>query len=188
MRAIRLLTESRGSVLLISMVMLLVISVLAITSFQTSDVEMTIAGNDVRKTQALMAAEAGLAGLSIEDTALPGSGAYAFDLACARIEAAAAAAREADIVLCARADGWLQRSYDQDEAVRRCEAFAAGLRNRPEADVCVFAHAGVIRILACHLTGRSYDDYLAIAVPTGSVLEVDLASATLREGGAACAT
>jgi len=71
-----------------------------------------------------LAAEAGLAGVSIEDTALPTTGAYPFDLALARIEAAVAAAREAGIVLTARADGWLQRSYDQAEALRRCAAFA----------------------------------------------------------------
>ncbi|MEL6997489.1 MAG: isocitrate lyase/phosphoenolpyruvate mutase family protein [Pseudomonadota bacterium] len=71
-----------------------------------------------------MAAEAGLAGVSIEDTDLPGTGAYAFDQAVARIEAAVEAAHNADIVLCARADGWLTRSYDATEAVRRCQAFA----------------------------------------------------------------
>ena len=39
-----------------------------------------------------LAAEVGLAGISIEDTELPDSGAYAFDLAVERIRAAAAAA------------------------------------------------------------------------------------------------
>lgn len=72
-----------------------------------------------------LAAEAGLAGVSIEDIALPADDAYPFDHAVARIAAAAAAAREAGIVLCARADGVLRRVYDEDEAVRRCEAFAA---------------------------------------------------------------
>lgn len=71
-----------------------------------------------------LAAAAGLAGVSIEDIALPADDAYPFDLAVARIEAAVAAARDVGIVLTARADGWLRRSYDQDEAVRRCEAFA----------------------------------------------------------------
>jgi 2-methylisocitrate lyase-like PEP mutase family enzyme len=72
-----------------------------------------------------LAAAAGLAGVSIEDIALPAEDAYPFDLAVARIEAAVSAALDVDIVLTARADGWLRRSYDQDEAVRRCEAFAA---------------------------------------------------------------
>jgi 2-methylisocitrate lyase-like PEP mutase family enzyme len=80
---------------------------------------------DVVAETVRLAAGAGLAGVSIEDIALPANDAYPFDLALARIEAAIAAAREVDIVLTARADGWLRRSYDQDEAVRRCEAFAA---------------------------------------------------------------
>ena len=71
-----------------------------------------------------LAAEAGLAGVSIEDTAVPTTGSYPFDLALARIEAAVAAARSAGIVLTARADGWLLRNYDQAEVLRRCEAFA----------------------------------------------------------------
>jgi 2-methylisocitrate lyase-like PEP mutase family enzyme len=71
-----------------------------------------------------LAAEAGLAGCGIEDTDLPGSGAYPFDLALARIAAAVEAAHDAGIVLTARADGCLTRSYDADEAVRRCRAFA----------------------------------------------------------------
>ena len=71
-----------------------------------------------------LAAEAGLAGVSIEDTDLPGTGAYAFDLALERITAAIEAAKAANIVLSARADGWLNRSYDGAEAVRRCAAFA----------------------------------------------------------------
>lgn len=74
-----------------------------------------------------LAAEAGLAGISIEDTTLPGSGAYAFDLAIERIAAAVAAARALprDFVLVARADGILQGSYDTDEALRRLKAFEA---------------------------------------------------------------
>ena len=71
-----------------------------------------------------LAAEAGLAGLSIEDMDLPGSNPYPFDHAVARIEAAVAAAKDVDIVLCARADGWMHRAYDGSEAVRRCQAFA----------------------------------------------------------------
>lgn len=71
-----------------------------------------------------LAAEAGLAGVSIEDSAVPSTGSYPFDLALARIEAAVAAARAAGVVLTARADGWLMRNYDQAEALRRCVAFA----------------------------------------------------------------
>lgn len=71
-----------------------------------------------------LAASVGLAGVSIEDTDLPDTGAYDFDLAVERIVAAVEAAKAANIVLSARADGWLNRSYDGAEAVRRCQAFA----------------------------------------------------------------
>ena len=71
-----------------------------------------------------LAAEAGLAGVSIEDIALPRDEAYAFAQAVERIEAAVEAARAADIVLTARADGCLRKSYDQAEALRRCATFA----------------------------------------------------------------
>jgi len=71
-----------------------------------------------------LAAEAGLAGVSIEDTDLPDTGAYEFDLAVERIVAAVEAAKAENIVLSARADGWLNRKYDGAEALRRCQAFA----------------------------------------------------------------
>lgn len=72
-----------------------------------------------------LAAEAGLSGCSIEDTALPGKGAYDFDLAVERIRAAVSAARTLPrpFVLCARADGFLTGAYDVDEALRRIAAF-----------------------------------------------------------------
>lgn len=74
-----------------------------------------------------LAAEVGLAGISIEDTALPAASAYPFDLAVERIRAAADAARSLsrDFVLVARADGVLNGTYDMDEAVRRVRAFDA---------------------------------------------------------------
>lgn len=73
-----------------------------------------------------LAAEAGLAGASIEDTDLPGSGAYWFQHALERVRAAVAAARALprDFVLVARADGLMTKSYDLAEAMRRAEAFA----------------------------------------------------------------
>ncbi|KKB13034.1 PEP phosphonomutase [Devosia geojensis] len=72
-----------------------------------------------------LAAEVGLAGISIEDTALPGSSAYPFELAVERIRAAAAAARALgrDFVLVARADGVMNGAYDMNEALRRIRAF-----------------------------------------------------------------
>ena len=70
-----------------------------------------------------LAAEAGLAGLSIEDVAT-GGGAYPFETAVERIGTAMEAARSVDIVLCARADGVMTRDYDVDEAERRVRAYA----------------------------------------------------------------
>jgi 2-methylisocitrate lyase-like PEP mutase family enzyme len=72
------------------------------------------------------AAEAGLAGASIEDTDLPGDGAYAYFLAVERIRAAVAAARALprDFVVVARADGLMTRAYGMREATRRAQAFA----------------------------------------------------------------
>lgn len=72
-----------------------------------------------------LSAEAGLAGISVEDTALPDAGAYPGDLAVERIRAAVAAARALprDFVLVARADGVMTGAYDLDEAIRRIRAF-----------------------------------------------------------------
>ena len=71
------------------------------------------------------AAARGVAEGGIEDMALPSGEPYPFDLAVARIEAAAAAARSApaDFVLTARADGVMHGCYDLDEAIRRLQAF-----------------------------------------------------------------
>lgn len=71
-----------------------------------------------------LAAEAGLAGCSIEDTTLPDGGSYSYDEAMARAKAAIEAARESGIVLTLRADGILAKSYDEAEAIRRCQGFA----------------------------------------------------------------
>ncbi len=73
------------------------------------------------------AAAAGLAGCSIEDTMLPDTAPYPFDIAAARIKSAAAAARDAaeDFVLTARADGVLNGHYNLAEAVWRLRAFEA---------------------------------------------------------------
>jgi len=72
-----------------------------------------------------LAAEVGLAGISIEDMDLPGATPYPFELAVERIRAAAAAARAlpGDFVLVARADGIMHAAYDITEALRRLKAF-----------------------------------------------------------------
>lgn len=73
-----------------------------------------------------LACEAGLAGLCIEDTDLPGDGAYDRALAVERIRAAVTArkALPRDMVLIARADGCLTGTYSLDEAIARVQAFA----------------------------------------------------------------
>ena len=74
-----------------------------------------------------LSAEVGLAGISIEDTALPDTGVYDYDLAVDRIRAAASAARALpkDFVLCARADGVMNGVYDLAEGIRRIQGFEA---------------------------------------------------------------
>ena len=72
-----------------------------------------------------LAAEVGLAGISIEDTLLPSASVYNFELAVERIKAAAATARSlsADFVLVARADGLMNNKYDLSEAIKRIQAY-----------------------------------------------------------------
>jgi 2-methylisocitrate lyase-like PEP mutase family enzyme len=74
-----------------------------------------------------LAAEVGLAGISIEDAAPPDAAAYDFELAVERVRAAAAAARalKRDFVLVARADGVMNGKYDMAEGLRRIRAFDA---------------------------------------------------------------
>ncbi|MFQ6552400.1 isocitrate lyase/phosphoenolpyruvate mutase family protein [Aestuariibius insulae] len=72
-----------------------------------------------------LAAEAGLAGICIEDVALIDGKAYDQTLAVERIRAAASAARALprDFVLTARADGLMIGVYDEAEATARLQAF-----------------------------------------------------------------
>ena len=75
-----------------------------------------------------LSAEAGLSGISVEDTQMiPGNAPYAFDLAVERIKAGAAAARalRRPFIFCARADGVMHGTYDLTEAIRRLQAFEA---------------------------------------------------------------
>ena len=80
--------------------------------------------DEVAKT-IILAAEAGLAGCCIEDSALPSLTPYEFAPAVERIEAAVQAARslDEDFVLAARADGIMTGQYDTAEAIRRLQAF-----------------------------------------------------------------
>ncbi len=75
-----------------------------------------------------LAAEIGLSGLSIEDTAMvAGTPAYDFDLAVERIRAGAAATRALGrpFIFCARADGVMHGTYGLAEGIRRLQAFEA---------------------------------------------------------------
>ncbi len=74
-----------------------------------------------------LAAEVGLAGISIEDTALPAATPYERALAIERIQAAASAARALpkDFVLLARADGVMNGQYDLKEALARIKGYEA---------------------------------------------------------------
>lgn len=85
------------------------------------------APDDVAETVRL-AGEVGLSGCSIEDTnPVAGAPAYGFDLAVERVRAAVAAARALGrpFVLCARADGVMNGSYDLAEGISRLQAFEA---------------------------------------------------------------
>lgn len=75
-----------------------------------------------------LAGEAGLSGISVEDTRIaPGAPTYDFGLAVERIRAGAAAARSLGrpFVFCARADGVMHGSYTLAEGIRRLQAFEA---------------------------------------------------------------
>jgi len=83
--------------------------------------------DDVAETVRL-SGEAGLSGISVEDTQMiPGTAPYAFDLAVERIKAGVAAARALNrpFIFCARADGVMHGTYDLKEAIRRLQAFEA---------------------------------------------------------------
>ncbi|MWB79524.1 isocitrate lyase/phosphoenolpyruvate mutase family protein [Pseudooceanicola sp. 216_PA32_1] len=138
-----------------------------------------------------MACDAGLAGCSIEDTALPDSTAYEFDLAVERIKAAVAAARALprDFVLVARADGILQGSYDTDEALRRLKAFEAAGADclyaplpptfEDLARICAEIEAPVNALISGTFASYTREDYARIGVARIS-LGGSLARATHR--------
>ncbi|MEM9748645.1 MAG: isocitrate lyase/phosphoenolpyruvate mutase family protein, partial [Actinomycetota bacterium] len=118
-----------------------------------------------------LAASTGLAGLSIEDTDLPETGPYEFDLAVERIEAAVGAARSAagDLVVLARADGVLNGTYDVDEGIRRLQAFervgadAVYLPGPPGVDalcrICASVSAPVNALAAGPFTSLTRNDF-----------------------------
>ncbi len=82
------------------------------------------APEDVAQT-VRMAARARLAGCSIEDAMGPGKGLYGFEAAVARVEAAARAAAAHDMMLTARAEGFIRGAPDLEEVIRRLRAYEA---------------------------------------------------------------
>ncbi len=93
----------------------------------TADLEDGYADNPEGVAETVrLAAEAGLSGVSIEDSD-PGDNATSrpFDQAVKRAAAAAEAARHHNVVFTARADGLLSGAYNVDEAVKRLVAFAS---------------------------------------------------------------
>lgn len=123
-----------------------------------------------------MAAEVGLAGICIEDIALPSAAAYDFDLAQERIAAASAAARALphDFVLTARADGIMTGAYDSDEALRRLIAFEEAGADclyaplPPDMDalarICAATIAPVNALVAGKFTRQTHADFAKIGV------------------------
>ncbi len=75
-----------------------------------------------------LAADAGVAGLSVEDyTGHAERGLYDFDLAVARVAAARAALdrTQSGVLLTARSEGFIRGAPDLDATIRRLQAFAA---------------------------------------------------------------
>ena len=98
-----------------------------------------------------LAAEAGLSGISVEDTQMvAGNPAYAFDLAAERIRAGAAAARALGrpFVFCARADGVMNEVYDLAEGIQRLQAYEAAGADLLYLPVPTGGQAGLAKVLA----------------------------------------
>ncbi len=128
------------------------------------------APQDVADTVKAAAAD-GLAGCCIEDTALPSVEPYEFGDALERVEAGVEAARNLseDFVLTVRADGWMNRQYDFEEAMRRAISFEkAGadviyiplLKDLEQvAEVCRKISAPVNVLCAGRLTNHSLEEF-----------------------------
>ena len=134
-----------------------------------------------------LAGEIGMAGICIEDTALPSKKPYDFDLSVERIKAASAAARALphDFFFVARADGVMLGSYDTKEAIRRIQAFdAAGADGLyvplpPDMDalkaICKATKKPVNVLAAGKFTKTSLADFAA-----AGVARISLGSALAR--------
>lgn len=138
-----------------------------------------------------LAAEAGLAGVSIEDRN-PNAGPPIrnFDDAVARVAAAAEAARRHDIVLTARADGIVKQAYDVDEAIRRLRAFEAlGAEVLYPPDVPDLASLGRIcssvRAPVNHVLGQGVSGLNFEQIAQAGVRRISLGGSLARAAGGA---
>ncbi len=135
----------------------------------TADLEDCYAGTADGVAETIrLAAEAGLAGVSIEDRMPdPSQPIREFDDAVARVAVAAEAARRHDIVLTARADGIGKGAYDLDEAIRRLQRFEAlgadvlyapGIQNLEGLRrICRSVGAPVNHVLGQGVSGLTFD-------------------------------
>jgi 2-methylisocitrate lyase-like PEP mutase family enzyme len=138
-----------------------------------------------------LAAEAGLAGLSIEDRLPdPDRPIRDFDTAVARVAAAAEAARRYDIVLTARADGLGKGVYDLEEAIRRLKVFeslgaevvyAPGMPDLESLrTLCRSVRAPVNHVLGQGVAGLSFDQ-----IAQAGVRRISLGGSLARAVGGA---
>jgi 2-methylisocitrate lyase-like PEP mutase family enzyme len=130
-----------------------------------------------------LAAEAGLAGMSVEDSAPAGPAAsYGIEDAVERVGAAVEAARRYDIVLTARADGLLHGSYGVDGAIERLRRFAA-----IGAEVVYAPGISSLDDLArvCKAVDRPFNHLIAAGTPGATFAEVAAAGVRrISVGGA----
>jgi 2-methylisocitrate lyase-like PEP mutase family enzyme len=131
----------------------------------------------------MLAAEAGLAGGSIEDaTGRPEDPIYSFEFAVERVRAAVRAARSLPypFMLTARAENFLHGRSDLADTIRRLEAFAdagadvlyaPGLKTREEIEAVVKAVAPrpVNVVMGLNQAGFSLDDLAKLGVKRVSV-------------------
>lgn len=143
--------------------------------------------------------EAGLAGISIEDNALPAATPYDRAQAVERIKAAASAARAlpGDFVLVARADGVMNGQYDLEEALARIIAYEAAGADcvyvplpgtlADQARVCAATDLPVNALAAGPFTSITRDEFAkagAARISLGSAL-ARLVQRTIYDAGRA---
>ena len=127
-----------------------------------------------------LAADAGLAGGSIEDaTGDPNDPIYDFELSIARVAASAAAARECGFVLTARAENFLHDRDDLDDTIRRLRAYAAA-----GADVVYAPALPSIQAIrqVCSVVAKPVNVLMGLTGPVYTVDELAAAGAKAHSG------